>query len=304
VDDVASAGRRIASVRHRHHCIVHSYSDRLTGGYDVRMSGGSGAERMTVDELARRAGLPSSTIRLYQTKGLLPRPRREGRVGIYDDGHLARLRLIGQLRQRGFSLAGIKHLIETWQAGQTLDDLLGLDTEGIVVAAGSPPARLPLEQLTARFAGQRLTPDILQRTVRLGLVTVDDGSVTCDAEFLEFGAQLAALGVHLDEILDEWEALLASTASSARRFVGVFERHVWRPFVEAGMPADQVDMVTDALRRLAPVAQAVTAVALRIALQNAAAAFVAEQARRFDPEGALPPALHQGVARPHTRPAS
>jgi len=267
------------------------------------MSGGSVAERMTVDELARRAGLPSSTIRLYQTKGLLPRPRREGRVAIYDDGHLARLRLIGQLRQRGFSLAGIKHLIETWQAGQTLDDLLGLDTEGIVVAAGSPPARLPLEQLTARFAGQRLTPDILQRTVRLGLVTVDDGSVTCDAEFLEFGAQLAALGVHLDEILDEWEALLASTASSARRFVGVFERHVWRPFVEAGMPADQVDMVTDALRRLAPVAQAVTAVALRIALQDAAAAFVAEQARRFDPEGALPPALHQGVARPHTRPS-
>src|SRR6266545_3233391 len=202
------------------------------------MGGGSEAERMTVDELARRAGLPSSTIRLYQTKGLLPRPRREGRVGIYDDSHLARLRLIGQLRQRGFSLAGIKHLIETWQAGQTLDD------------------------------------------------------------------QLAALGVHLDEILDEWEALLASTASSARRFVGVFERHVWRPFVEAGMPADQVDIVTDALRRLTPVAQTVTAVALRIALQDAAAAFVAEQARRFDPEGALPPALHQGVARPHARPSS
>jgi DNA-binding transcriptional MerR regulator len=265
------------------------------------MGGGSVAERMTVDELARHAGLPSSTIRLYQTKGLLPRPRREGRVGIYDDGHLARLRLIGQLRQRGFSLAGIKHLIETWQAGQTLDDLLGLDTEGVVVAAGSPPARLPLEELTARFAGQRLTPDLLQRTVRLGLVTVDNGSVTCDAEFLEFGVQLAALGVHLDEILDEWEALLASTASSARRFVGVFERHVWRPFVEAGMPADQVDAVTDALRRLAPLAQAVTAVALRIALQDAAASFVAEQARRFDPEGALPPALHQGGTRRDTR---
>jgi DNA-binding transcriptional MerR regulator len=266
-----------------------------------RMSAEPTAERMTVDELARRAGLPSSTIRLYQTKGLLPPPKREGRVGIYDDGHLARLRLIGQLRQRGFSLAGIKHLIETWQAGQTLDDLLGLDTEGVVVAAGSPPARLPLEELTARFAGQKLTPDLLQRTVRLGLVTVDNGSVTCDAEFLEFGVQLAALGVNLEEILDEWEALLASTSSSARRFVGVFERHVWRPFVEAGMPADQVDAVTDALRRLAPLAQAVTAVALRVALQDAAASFVAEQARRFDPEGALPPALHQGGARRNSR---
>jgi DNA-binding transcriptional MerR regulator len=265
------------------------------------MSGGSVAERMTIDELARRTGLPSSTIRLYQTKGLLARPRRAGRVGVYDEAHLARLRLIGQLRRRGFSLSGIKHLIDTWQAGQTLDDLLGLDTEGIVVAAGSPPARLPLEELTARFAGQRLTPDILQRTVRLGLVTVDNGSVTCDAEFLEFGVQLAALGARLDEILDEWEALLSATASSARRFVGVFERHVWRPFVEAGMPAGQVDAVTDALRRLAPLAQAVTAVTLRVSLQDAAASFVAEQANRFDPEGALPAALHQGVAPRRSR---
>ena len=117
------------------------------------------------------------------------------------------------------------------------------------------------------------------------------------------GRQLAALGARLDEILDEWEALLSATASSARRFVGVFERHVWRPFVDAGMPADQVDAVTAALRRLAPLAQAVNAVALRVALQDAAASFVAEQARRVDPEGVLPPALHQGVTPRRSRPS-
>jgi DNA-binding transcriptional MerR regulator len=265
------------------------------------MTDGPASEGMRVDELARRAGLPSSTVRLYQTKGLLPPPRREGRVGLYGADHLTRLRLIGQLRERGYSLAGIKHLIESWQSGRTLDDLLGIDAKAVVVAPAAQPVRLPVKELTARFAGQQLTPKVLARAVDLGLVAVENGSVTCDAEFLEFGVQLAALGARLDEILDEWEALLSATASSARRFVGVFERHVWRPFVEAGMPAGQVDAVTDALRRLAPLAQAVTAVTLRVSLQDAAASFVAEQANRFDPEGALPPALHQGVAPRRSR---
>jgi DNA-binding transcriptional MerR regulator len=267
------------------------------------MSDGSAAERMTVDELARRTGLPSSTVRLYQTKGLLPPPRREGRVGVYGGAHLARLRLISRLRESGFSLAGIRQLLETWQAGRTLDDLLGVETQAVVAPPTTPPVRLPVKELTARFAGQQLTPKVLARAVDLGLVTVDDGAVTCDAEFLEFGVQLAALGARLDEILDEWEALLSATASSARRFVGVFERHVWRPFVDAGMPSDQVDAVTAALRRLAPLAQAVNAVALRVALQDAAASFVAEQARRFDPEGVLPPALPQGVTPRRSRPS-
>jgi DNA-binding transcriptional MerR regulator len=250
------------------------------------MSDGSAAERMTVDELARRTGLPSSTVRLYQTKGLLPPPRREGRVGVYGGAHLARLRLISRLRESGFSLAGIRQLLETWQAGRTLDDLLGVETQAVVAPPTTPPVRLPVKELTARFAGQQLTPKVLARAVDLGLVTVDDGAVTCD-----------------DEILDVWEALLSATASSARRFVGVFERHVWRPFVDAGMPSDQVDAVTAALRRLAPLAQAVNAVALRVALQDAAASFVAEQARRFDPEGVLPPALHQGVTPRRSRPS-
>ncbi|MBY8853276.1 helix-turn-helix domain-containing protein, partial [Saccharothrix sp. MB29] len=33
---------------------------------------------MTVDELAVGVGLPGSTIRMYQTKGVLHPPRRQG----------------------------------------------------------------------------------------------------------------------------------------------------------------------------------------------------------------------------------
>ena len=60
---------------------------------------GRTGSRVTVDELAQRTGVPSSTIRMYQTRGLLPKPRRDGRVGRYGPAHLARLELIGQLHR-------------------------------------------------------------------------------------------------------------------------------------------------------------------------------------------------------------
>src|SRR5919199_2656942 len=86
-----------------------------------------GSERMTVDELAQRAGTPPRNVRNYQTRGLLPPPRLVGRVGYYDEGHLGRLRLIAQLQDQGFSLAGIAELLRAWEQGRSLADLLGFE---------------------------------------------------------------------------------------------------------------------------------------------------------------------------------
>jgi DNA-binding transcriptional MerR regulator len=248
---------------------------------------------LTVDELARRAGIPTSTVRLYQARGLLPGPRREGRVGYYGAGHLARLRLIAELQQRGFSLAGIKQLVDAWEQGRGLDDLLGLEAEATAPLAAPEPVRLPLAELAGRFAGQEVTPAVLARAAELGLLRVEDGVVACDAQFLAFGTELAALGIPLDTILDESEALRRSTDAIAERFVRVFERHLWRPFAAAGMPPERVGELTAALGRLGPLAEGVVVASLRLALQDAAAAFVAEQARVLD-QGGLPGQAQQG----------
>src|SRR2546425_123594 len=66
---------------------------------------GQVAERLTIDELAHRAQTKTSTVRLYQTKGLLPPPEIQGRIGYYSAAHIARLRVIERLQQRGYSLA-------------------------------------------------------------------------------------------------------------------------------------------------------------------------------------------------------
>jgi DNA-binding transcriptional MerR regulator len=52
------------------------------------------------------------TVRFYQGRGLIPAPRRRGRLAIYDDGHLARIRRIRSLLDQGFSLAQIHKLGE------------------------------------------------------------------------------------------------------------------------------------------------------------------------------------------------
>src|SRR5438270_13656636 len=82
-------------------------------------------ERLTIDELARRAGLTTRNVRAYQERGLLPPPVRAGRVGYYDERHLARLSIVGELLERGYSLASIRELIDAWEAGGDLGQLLG-----------------------------------------------------------------------------------------------------------------------------------------------------------------------------------
>ncbi len=47
-----------------------------------------------IDQLAQLSGVPSRTIRFYNTQGLLPAPLMRGRVAYYTEEHLLVLKLI------------------------------------------------------------------------------------------------------------------------------------------------------------------------------------------------------------------
>lgn len=82
-------------------------------------------EEFTIDQLAARSGVPSRTIRQYQTTGLLPPPERKGRVGMYAENHVERLAAISRLQERGYSLAGMIDLFESWALGRGLGHVIG-----------------------------------------------------------------------------------------------------------------------------------------------------------------------------------
>ncbi|MGH8986819.1 MAG: MerR family transcriptional regulator, partial [Acidimicrobiia bacterium] len=122
---------------------------------------------LTVDELARRAELPVRTIREYQTLGLLPPPARQGRVGVYGASHVARLGLIRRLQARGYSLAGIRDLLESWRDGGDLGEVLGLTADQLVHVE-EPGAPATVDQL-ARVLPD-LVPHRLQELLAAGVV--------------------------------------------------------------------------------------------------------------------------------------
>src|SRR5437763_593201 len=62
---------------------------------------GAVAEELTIDALAREAGMTVRNIRAYQSRGLLPPPEVRARTGFYGPDHVARLKLIADMRAEG-----------------------------------------------------------------------------------------------------------------------------------------------------------------------------------------------------------
>jgi DNA-binding transcriptional MerR regulator len=217
-------------------------------------------EGMRLDDLARAAGVATTTLRLYRGRGLLPPPRLEGRTGYYDDGHLARLALIARLQDQGFSLAGIGRLLAAWQEGRGLADLVGVEHELGALLGGAAEVVLTAAELAERLPPDALTPEVVARAADLGLVepTADGRFRVPDRRFLDTGAALVALGVPVAVVLDEWAHLRRVTDGVARRFVAVFEDHL----VPADLDAADAGELATTLARLRQAAGQVVAAAL------------------------------------------
>ncbi len=217
-------------------------------------------EAFTVDQLAAAAGTMTSTVRMYQSRGLLAPPTRQGRVARYGSGHLERLRVIAELQRRGHSLAGIKELLAGVDDGRPLHELVGVRTWG------EPTRRtLTVSELMTRFAAPLMPADVT-RAVGLGLVEPVGDRVVVDERFLDLGARLVQLGLPVTVVLDEWERLLEDARVIAHRFSALFDDHL----LDGDAHLPEIARVLD---ELGPLAQDVT----RLALERA----LADEARRF-----------------------
>lgn len=64
-------------------------------------------KKFTIDALSSLTGYSRRTIRYYIQIGLLEAPAGRGRGGFYNDSHMAKLKQIKALSERGMSLAAI-----------------------------------------------------------------------------------------------------------------------------------------------------------------------------------------------------
>ena len=82
----------------------------------------------TVGEMAKRLGVPPSTLRYYDKEGLLPFVERSsGGIRMFKDTDFEWLQIIGCLKKTGMSLSDIKRFIEmAMQGDATIDERLAL----------------------------------------------------------------------------------------------------------------------------------------------------------------------------------
>src|SRR5690606_3767285 len=69
-----------------------------------------GSIAMDIAEVAKRSGVPASTLRFYDEKGLIASIGRRGLRRVFDTGVLERLALIALGRSAGFSLDEISRM--------------------------------------------------------------------------------------------------------------------------------------------------------------------------------------------------
>ncbi|MFJ8083658.1 MerR family transcriptional regulator [Streptomyces sp. NPDC096205] len=173
-----------------------------------------------MEELAELAGITVRTLRFYRERKLIPPPRREGRIAWYDDHHLARLRTIAALLERGHTLSGIAELAEAFDHGRDVGDLLGLGTP-----TEEEPVRLTPEELADHFAGE-VTPENLAAAMELGYLATDgEDIVHISRRLLEVSAALVREGIPLAEVLAAGARVREHADALAELFADLVLRH-------------------------------------------------------------------------------
>lgn len=184
-----------------------------------------GDDELTVDELAAAAGIPVRRIRFYAGKKLLPPPRLDGRTGLYGPAHLARLQLIADLQDAGYTLSAI----EDFLAGLPDDaDADAVELVGALVAPGSsgPALVLGREELHDRL-GRALTDDQVQALERANLLRVaEDGCFHLTQAQLEFARRMLAVDAPLDALVEAGILVRQHARSLAEDLQDVFERRI------------------------------------------------------------------------------
>lgn len=198
-----------------------------------------GAKSYRIDDLARVSGVTVRNIRAYQERGLLHPPRRDGRVAIFDDGHLSRLKIITSMLERGYTTAHITEMLSAWEGGLDLADVLGLENALVPPRVEDPATTMTLAEVR-ELAGDK---QALLAYVDAGLVEIKGANVLVKRpdllgafkEMRGFGMPVEALvRLHLDVVARVDEISRALVDEGVRQIGDRLSSHVEPSSAELG----------------------------------------------------------------------
>jgi DNA-binding transcriptional MerR regulator len=202
----------------------------------VQPHGVAASGEYRIDELAQLAGTTTRNIRVYRDRGLLHPPLRVGRIALFNDTHLTRLRLITSLLDRGYNIAHVHEMLSAWEQGKGVGELLGLES----AIAGSWATEKP-ERMSVADARRLVDDDPgFERMVSLGVIKLEDGeAVVVRPKLIEAFNEIRQYGVSTDKLigLHEQIAPLVDQISGLLVQAGI-EEVLHRINPGAALPAD------------------------------------------------------------------
>ncbi len=189
-----------------------------------------------IDDLARLAGTTTRNIRVYRDRGLLPPPLRVGRIALFNDTHLTRLRLITSMLDRGYNIAHVREMLSAWEEGKNIGDVLGLESAIAGPWAGEKSETMPLAD------AQRLIddPSAFDRLVALEVIRVDGARATVKRpKLIDAFNEIRGYGVSMDTLVDLHEQIVPLVDQISEMLVRAGAEHVANRIKPGeGLPAD------------------------------------------------------------------
>lgn len=176
-----------------------------------------------IDDLARLAGTTTRNIRVYRDRGLLPPPLRVGRIALFNDTHLTRLRLITSMLDRGYTIAHVREMLSAWEQGKNLGDVLGLETAIVGTWTTEKPETMSLAE-AQRLVGD---PRAFERLVALQVIRVDGSRATLTRpKLIEAFNEIRGYGVEFDKLIDLHEQIVPEIDKISDMLVRAGAEHV------------------------------------------------------------------------------
>jgi DNA-binding transcriptional MerR regulator len=225
-------------------------------------------DQLTIDELAQQTGMTVRNIRAHQSRGLLPAPDVQGRIGYYGDRHIARLELIQQLQAGGFNLTAIQRLVE--RAEETGDNIGDLRNLVLTPFAEEPSEVMSLKELAEQVG--EIDSRMIKQGVDLGFVIPlgDDRYEVLSPTLLRAGISALELGVPVDTLFEVFKKVNDHTRAIAEVFTKMVDTGVVRPQEKAGLPPESFPKVVEAVEGLRPLATETVMASFRVNMDTAA----------------------------------
>lgn len=191
-----------------------------------------------VEQLAAACDVSVDTVRYYQSKGLLPPPRRAGRIALYDGDHAARIRKIRTLQRRGLPLAVIGRMLEGNMRRADADLAAAV---AAAHAEGTEDELLTLDQVAERSG----VPTALLRAIEKAGLTIGrkiDGEeryTEADVAVVRQGLRLLEAGLPINELLALGARYNEAARGIAEHAVALFDEHIRTPIRDGAVSEEE-----------------------------------------------------------------